>query len=294
MTRQSGMTLIELTVVLLVLIGLAGLMIPYVSGFVSRTHDSTGTNNLAQLNHTIQRYQGQYMSYPDDLHSLIEQAAGSNPGTVYSELMNRNFLTATTYTSDGVAGTDLSEYPLSSLRMAGITSLYDMKDPTANGSKTFDAGFGSVAVPNQMMAAAGTVIVAVLNAGDKGSVEQHLADAFGGDINSYDSTCYDYVVMGVGQESQMTGRTLQDAPVHFAQNGDMGPENKYNRFSAVFKVDKANATIASAPGGTVDGNQCSAGADFATLVGTAMLMMPNHLFGLEDELNRAYSNVAAN
>ena len=33
-TRQAGMTLIELTVVLLVLIGLAGLLLPYVSGFM--------------------------------------------------------------------------------------------------------------------------------------------------------------------------------------------------------------------------------------------------------------------
>ena len=38
---QSGFTLIELTVVLLVLIGLAGALLPYVQGFVGRTHDAT-------------------------------------------------------------------------------------------------------------------------------------------------------------------------------------------------------------------------------------------------------------
>jgi len=296
MARQAGMTLIELTVVLLVLIGLAGLMIPYVSGFVSKTHDSTGTSNLAQLNSTIQRYQGQYMSLPDDLHSLVENAASANANGIYDELMNPNFLTATTYSSDATMGVVLAEYPLSSLRMAGISSVYEMKDVTTNGSKTFDAGSASVNVPNPMMGgAASDVVLAVLNAGDKGSVEQHLADAFGGDINSYDSTCYDYVVMGVGQESQMSGRTLQDAPVHFAQNGDMGPDNKYNRFAAVFQVDKADSTIANDPGGLgVSTGNCSDSAEFAKLVGSAMLMMPNHLFGLQDELNRSYSNIAAN
>ena len=55
-TRQAGMTLIELTVVLLVLIGLAGLLLPYVGGFMIKTHDSTGTYNSAALDNNIQRY----------------------------------------------------------------------------------------------------------------------------------------------------------------------------------------------------------------------------------------------
>ena len=67
--RQAGMTLIELTVVLLVLIGLAGLMIPYVSGFVGKTHDSTGTNNLARLNGNFARFENEYMRQPDNLES---------------------------------------------------------------------------------------------------------------------------------------------------------------------------------------------------------------------------------
>jgi prepilin-type N-terminal cleavage/methylation domain-containing protein len=34
--RQAGMTLIELTVVLLILVGLAGLLVPYVGSFVQK------------------------------------------------------------------------------------------------------------------------------------------------------------------------------------------------------------------------------------------------------------------
>jgi type II secretory pathway pseudopilin PulG len=65
-TRQAGMTLIELTVVLLVLIGLAGLLIPYVSGFVSKTHDGTGTFNSAGLDNNIQRYIAEKTSLPNN------------------------------------------------------------------------------------------------------------------------------------------------------------------------------------------------------------------------------------
>lgn len=282
---QAGMTLIELTVVLLVLIGLAGLLIPYVSGFISRTHDSTGTSNLAELNNTIQRFQVQYNSLPDDLHSLVDIN-----GAVYSELMNPTFLTAKTYTADAAAGMVEAETPLASLVNAGITSIYNMKDPAGNGSKTFDAGNTSVAVPNPMMGTAGTVDVAVLGAGDKGSIEGHLAYAFGNQVDAYDASCYDYVVMGIGQESEMTGRTMSDAPVHFAQNGDMGPDKKYNRFVAVFQVDKTMTSVVGVAG---TNKGCAAGTEQAKFIGTAMNMMPAHLTGLNAELGSAYSNMAA-
>ncbi|MCX8026056.1 MAG: prepilin-type N-terminal cleavage/methylation domain-containing protein, partial [Thermanaerothrix sp.] len=81
--RQAGMTLIELTVVLLVLLGLAGLLIPYVTGFAEKTHDSTGTNNLAQLNQNIARFETQYMRSPDRLETLV---TGGN--IIYPKLMN--------------------------------------------------------------------------------------------------------------------------------------------------------------------------------------------------------------
>ena len=287
------MTLIELTVVLLVLIGLAGLMIPYVSGFVSKTHDSTGSNNLANLNGTIQRFHTQFNSMPDDLHSLITTA-----GAVYPALMNPAMLTATTYTEDGTAAMVGSEVPLASLINTGMSSVYEMKDGTTNGSKTFDAGNVSVAIPMPMSGSAGTVDVAVLNAGDRFSVENHLAKAFGRQISDFDSTCYDYVVMGVGQESELTGRAIQEAPVHFAQNGDMGPENNYNRFVAVFEVDKAMGAVAAqavdvlaAADGLGTSAGCTAGTKQAKFIGTAMVMMPNHIIGLAEELDSAYSNM---
>jgi len=290
MARQAGMTLIELTVVLLVLIGLAGLMVPYVSGFVSKTHDSTGSNNLAALNNTIQRFHTQFNAMPDDLHSLV--TTGST--TIYPALMNPSMLTATTYTSDGVVGMLGPEVPLASLRNVGISSVYEMKDGTTNGSKTFDAGNASVIVPNPMtVAGAGTVDVAVLNAGDRTSVENHLATAFGRQLSDFDSACYDYVVMGVGQESELTGRAIQEAPVHFAQNGDMGPENNYNRFVAVFEVDKAMGLIAANATNALGSSGCAMGTEQAKFVGTAMIMMPNHIIGLAEELDSAYSNMAA-
>ena len=82
MARQAGMTLIELTVVLLVLVGLAGLMIPYVSGFVTKTHDATGSDSLASLNSAIQRYDVQFLGQPAGYDSLMSDITGGG-GAVY-------------------------------------------------------------------------------------------------------------------------------------------------------------------------------------------------------------------
>jgi len=284
MARQAGMTLIELTVVLLVLVGLAGLMIPYVSGFVEKTHDSTGTNNLANLNGTMQRFHVQYNSYPDDLHSLID--VNGTPA-IYGDLMNTSFLSPVTY----VPGTDVA---LMSLRNTGISSVYSMIDVTdvanAGVSRTFGAGVASVPVTMFSGPAANTVTLAKLNAGDRTSVENHLAISFGRQVDDFDAACYDYIVMGVGQESEMTGRVMQEAPVHFAQNGDMAADLKYNRFLAVFQVDNNGAAVTGVAG---TNSGCAAGTEQTKFIGTAMGMMPNHIIGLAEELNSTYSAMAS-
>ena len=146
--RQAGMTLIELTVVLLVLIGLAGLMIPYVAGFVSKTHDATGDSNLGRLNSTIQRFQTTSTKFPNDLQALADSA-----GATYSKLMNTSasVYVPTTYT----VGASANAIQINSLRSAGITSIMDLNtNPT---SATFDAAGAPIAIMGS--GSAGNVIV---------------------------------------------------------------------------------------------------------------------------------------
>lgn len=293
MTRQAGMTLIELTVVLLVLIGLAGLLIPYVSGFVSKTHDSTGDNNLASLNNTIQRFQTQYMKFPNNMQALADVS-----GATYVNLMNTNagVYVPTTYT----VGTDI--IPVASLTSAGIGSIEDLNQTagTFNGtSATFTA-----ANPAGPIALTGTNAVGMLTVGlgaetavgtdNYASIEEHLADAFGKLRTEFNATCNDYVILGIGQESEMTGRAIQDAPIHFAQNGNMGPDKKYNRFVAVFEVDKANGTAGAAATNSVPPSlDCGTSTHAAKFIGTAMVMGPPHLWGLSHSLGHTYENIAA-
>ncbi len=274
--RQAGLTLLELTVVLLVLIGLSGLILPYAQGYLQRTHDSTGNDNLWELNNAIGLFQAKYLEYPDELHSLID---GS--GQVYTKLMNPNLVKKVTYT----AGTDT--IPLTSLMMGGIGSVWQMKTKPAMGpytSATFDAVSTVVNVPMPSATSGAVELAAVTYTGPFTSVEEHLAFAFYNstapqNVNKFNATCYDYIVLGVGPENEMIGTVMADAPLHFASAGGMGPDKRYNRFVTVFRVDKSN----TAP--------CSENTEPAKFIGSAMLMMPPHLWGLAHTQAHTYENM---
>ncbi len=300
--RQAGMTLIELTVVLLVLIGLAGLMIPYVAGFISKTHDSTGDSNLARLNSTIQRFQTTSMKFPNDLQALADST-----GVHYSKLMNNHVADNTTSTFLPYITTKYtaaSMIPLMSLQKAGITSIMDLG--TGSPSATFNAAGNPIDLTSTTVnlgvlkvnvgAEAGTASAT----NNYGSIEKALADAFGRQPSKFNATCNDYIILGIGQENEMVGKAMSEAPVHFAQNGNMGPDNNYNRFVAVFEVQKVKgAQTVNAPSAPVDANgnaltsvDCGQTIHPAKFIGSAMLMMPDHLWGLAHAQGHTYTNIA--
>ncbi len=268
--HQQGLTLLELTVVLLILIGLSGLILPYAQGYLQRTHDSTGNDNLWELNNAINLFQAKYLEYPEQFHSLVESDAD---GGIYGDLMNTQ-LVAVRLTPGMIRNM--------SLGMAGINSVWSMKSAASNGSATFDAVSAL-----QSITKTSTTPLAVVTyvASEFSSTARHLSYAFYNNSTSnaanFNTTCYDYVVFGVGPESEMKGTVMSDAPLHFAATGGMGPENKYNRFVAVFQVDKDNTTAG-----------CSTTTEPAKLVGSAMLMMPNHLFGLAHTQAHTWENIA--
>jgi len=239
--RQAGMTLIELTVVLLVLIGLAVLMIPYVGGFISKTHDSTGSDSLAATNAAIQRYDVQFMGHPGNYDSLMDTSLTA--GNLYTKMMGgastmmpNDYLKAVTI--DGKAFTDI-----------GISSLMVMNTTTSNA--TFNATASSVSVADGtdyrlaalnvkgtdcvMMGATPDAMGCISNDAD-------LSAILGRTVNT---SANNYFVFGIGQDSGMVGKTISEAPVHFAKTGAMSAANKYNRLIAVYEAPMVDTCIAS-------------------------------------------------
>ena len=231
--RQAGMTLIELTVVLLVLIGLAGLMIPYVSGFVSKTHDSVNSDSLAAVNGAIQRYDVQFMGQPNGYESLMSTVDTSGAGAIYTKMMGG------TGTNDYLKTVSVQG---SALAGVGIDTLREMNDST--GDATFAASDATITITND----SDLYTLAALNV--KGSDcgmsdamgcikdDAALAKILGRSASTIDTSANDYLVFGIGSDSGMVGKTMSEAPVHFAKTGAMSAANKYNRILAVYSVSK--------------------------------------------------------
>ena len=291
---QAGMTLIELTVVLLILVGLAGLMLPYVGGFMAKTHNSTTVSTIADLNRVIAGYTTSKAGLlPSNLETLtsvsggVDQTSAPNHVTttangVYALLQSNgtnNFLGALT------AGTGLSAAQ-TSLAGAGIGTVWDMN------ATTTDATFKSTG--NPLAISATTSLAHLIGSGASNTfynalpanmltadaVRNQLLYAFGGTpgdtttstcqtpastimgvpgtcASTWDTACTNYIVMGIGAANSMVPTYMANAPVHFAGTGPQAPALQYNRYSAVFAV----------PNGTCDNTGSP-----ATFVGSAMIM----------------------
>lgn len=207
---RRGFTLIELIVVLMILVGLAGMVIPAVTDMVQRTHTSAAAGNIHEATNAIARYEGQYLSFPDNLDSLKVAAAGVTTFVAAPGVPGIGGELAT-----GTAVVDLTATEVNALAAAGITSVRlhtigatdDATFQATGANAAVDATLDLLALTNTAAASLGLV-----------------------------SEANRYVVLGVGNRSQLIGRTMSEAPVHFPENGDENPAAVYNRFLAVFDL----------------------------------------------------------
>jgi prepilin-type N-terminal cleavage/methylation domain-containing protein len=309
MTRQAGMTLIELAVVLLILIGLSGLLIPYVSGFMEKTHDSTSVATIAELNNTIQRHQTTHMRLPSDLESLYDGTG------VYDRLQQTAYLTTL---AAPAANGDAGDLANASLAKAGIKAVFN-NDP-ATTDATFQSTTGA-AVPLDNNGFNGTGIPLVIlqgnpNGGDQSffgqlsaglqattgarangltnadpELKNQLIYAFGGNEDSWDTACTNYVVMGIGSANTLIPSSMQSAPLMFGSNGDEAPKDKYARYLAVFAVPSSAGGGCTSDGANVTAPNADAAARF---IGAAADMTFPALVGLNGAQQWSNNNLAKN
>lgn len=210
--NQLGLTLIELLVVLVILIALAGILIPQLPNMLTRAHTAAASTNIPEANKRIQEFEQIYFKQPANFDNLaaggalVDYLPGGGPG-----------LTATALTVD-TAG---------ALANAGITSLAGLYDTEAalgigGGSPTFNPYNATNDIAD---VAASTDEVAGV---DEATVETLLRPDSGvGD---------EYVAFGIGQKSELIGRTTNEAPYHFGDAANSGPDKVYARYLAVYKV----------------------------------------------------------
>ena len=205
--ERRAFTLVELIVVLMILVGLAAVLIPAVTDMVSRTNRSTDSCKISEVAGAIQRYDAQYMAYPDNFDSLMTDLIGTDLNTLQAGL------TAAT------ADVTLDASTLASFTAAGIANV----GIHAVGDATFT-------LPTTTALTNTTVLK-----GPTAAAQQTLGLETTGVAGKY-------VVLGVGALCDMNGKTMLDAPVHFPRDAATNPEIAYSRFLAVFQItDGTNA-----------------------------------------------------
>lgn len=292
MARQAGMTLIELTVVLLILIGLAGLLVPYVGSFTQTTHDSTNSNNVTQLNNAVGRYVNEKNRIPPHVDTLTNGLAdaGSAGGTctgavqwdIYCGLANPALFTPTVYGANSIAAQSLvksginmavgNDPNIANRTFGTSTGMYMLDDPASTDFDT--TAFASVAdagLATDMMSS---------------GVEKHLAKALGRDPMVYNDTCYDYIGVGIGDNNELIQSTMAAAPVFFPQDAEYGPAKAYGHFIAILQVHKDNTSAG-----------CSAVIEPAKFLGVVANVPTSEsatLVGANTLLAKGWENRAAN
>lgn len=237
---REGLTLIELIVVMVVLIALAGILVPMLPSMLTRAHTSTMTTNIAETGKAIGEYQSLYSQFPNnwdalgDGHTMINYFA--NGAACPAQYVDPASLALPNGNGE-LSGLTLTAAEANALTGVGITQVQGMAitptSPIASG--TFDPSFNyytaATADAGAINIAAGIVLAGMdpAAAGPGSTTYQRC-------ITDNLSLTGRYVVLGIGPRVSMVGQTMQTAPLHFGDQPVLNPEYGYQRIVAIFKV----------------------------------------------------------
>ena len=248
--RQRGLTLIELAVVLLVLVGLAGLLLPYAGGFMGKTNKATSADAGNSLAAALLQYQALKGGYPQNLDAL-----SIGTGTTPVSYLDDSVLTTATTNFGTITNT---ANIVNSLQQAGILSIAFNQEGTQSittdgtPTNTINPTFTTGTTINHLISGTGPspkVWVTSTTPGtatsDNGATIYKLfyPAAYAANSNAMPAN-RNVIVLGVGQENSAIGVTLSSAPVYFSDKAIANPNVTYGRFLAAFLVDTSGVAPA--------------------------------------------------
>lgn len=249
-SRRRGLTLVELIIVMMILVALAGVLIPLLPSMLTRAHVSAHTTNVTELDKAIVTYQNLNNGYPDQWDSLTD-------GTALITYLPGGVLDPQTPPANGQAGGELqaalpTDAEVTALQSAGISKVHLMvgtPQGTPGDGGVFDPTFDYYASPAITTGGASTATpidstTTQLAFLDPANNPQALA-RLQTDYPSFSTTAR-YVVFGIGPRCSLIGRGAVTSPVHFGDTPSVTPEFGYNRFAAIFKVSDTTVPINSA------------------------------------------------
>ncbi|MSU36070.1 MAG: prepilin-type N-terminal cleavage/methylation domain-containing protein [Pedosphaera sp.] len=226
-SARSGLTLIELVVVLAVLVALAGLIIGNFPGIIRKASRSSGATSVQDLSRAVQYSYTTTLKYPTGFDSLLETAT-----TLYNKL-------PPTSTNAGIyAGAQLTPGTISAPEGAALVKIGLTNSLRHTAAVSTDVTWTST-LPGQTAYSfdnAANLSVTTINSTVAYSV-------FKADTNNFSAK--KWLIFGVGAGCSLVGpnATILEAPVHYGADASQNPKDYYQRYAVCFEVDSSGSTI---------------------------------------------------
>lgn len=208
LSLKRSLTLIELTVVLLILAAVAGVLVPRLTGYGERAHGATTASSMQETAKALALFEANNGRLPDRWDNLIDAGTGS---TLPASLtVNGVVIPPTSLTTD-----TLSAAEASALTEAGVQNVFNFDSTQPDFNATFNPYQGG-ATPTATAVAAGVTVAKIPPA------------ALGLPANS------EVVALGIGRLNEMVGTVVTDSPVVF--EGAIDPTQVYLRVMVALEI----------------------------------------------------------
>lgn len=215
---MSGLTLIELIVVLVILIGLGGVMVPVIGNAITRTHLSTCLTNFPEVTRILVGSNVRTGSYGDGWTNPID-VDGTTPAAGF-------------VAGDYSAITSAEIAALASVGLQNFTSLNSSVDG-------YNVTFNNGVLP----AGASGSNLGPLSDGD---LVPTLSAADAANVFLPTNNGQKYVFFAIDKSWQGIGTLTPEPPVHFGDTPGSLPDEIYSRFGAIFQVADSSGPLATA------------------------------------------------
>ena len=234
--RRRGLTLMELVVVMVILIALAGILLPLFPSMLTRAHTSTSATNMSELSKSISTYMATELQLPYNLDNLAPLVASGNVSPV-----NANATLIAAYPGGTATAVDLiaqaaNANDVTALANGGMNSFLQTTvvtttptswTPTYNPYST--NAITSATLPTATVATAISPTAATLP-----TLMFVSPTAVARELGYPAIAAARFVMFGVGDYSSLSGTVMQQAPIHFDDSALGEPNVAYCRFGAIF------------------------------------------------------------
>jgi type II secretory pathway pseudopilin PulG len=221
-SRRRALTLVELVVVLAILVALAGMVVPLVSGMLFQANASTNATVVGDVNGYVRMFFAKNDRYPNGWDSLLNTS-----GSFYSKLHPN----LTTSGAPILQTMSLSPAQADSLNAVNITKLFNADESQSLAPNMSFVG-GPISITTGATVASLVTSISPTSLGQAGFNLANLDNV--GTNNAY-------VVLGLGPNTTLRSVVATDVPLINAAD----PTRRYARVLCVFMVPGASVTTSS-------------------------------------------------